>query len=161
MIELLSVILSESLEEICQIGEAEENPWIDDNITSFINTKDVDDFSGTSASLDLRKFPENVIAAIRNGRMLWCQQRKSYLKVSEGVLLDAEYLPELYPSDILSELFNENYGWVLTTLKMRHKNDAKIATDFAQIRKTEIVTFDKVIQNPLTMGQNSGILAQN
>ena len=60
MIELLSVILSESLEEICQIGEAEENPWIDDNITSFINTQDVDDFSGTSASLDLRKFPENV-----------------------------------------------------------------------------------------------------
>lgn len=159
MIELLSVILSESLEEICQIGEAEENPWIDDNITSFINTQDVDDFSGTSASLDLRKFPENVIAAIRNGRMLWCQQRKSYLKVSEGVLLDAEYLPELYPSDILSELFNENYGWVLTTLKMRHKNDAKIAKELGLERMTNQRILSKITGSFLANRDESWLLS--
>mgnify|MGYP001081593546 FL=1 len=159
MIELLSVILSESLEEICQMGEAEENPWIDDNITSFINTQDVIDLFGTSASIDLRKLSESVIAAIRKGRMLWCQQRKSYLNVSEGVLLDAEYLPELYPSEILSELFDENYGWVLTTLKMRHKNDAKIAKELGLERMTNQRILSKITNSFLANREESWLLS--
>lgn len=159
MIELLSVILSESLEKICQIGEAEENPWIDDNITSFINTQDVIDLFGTSASLDLRKLSESVIAAIRKGRMLWCQQRKSYLNVSEGVLLDAEYLPELYPSEILSELFDENYGWVLTALKTRHKNDAKIAKELGLERMTNQRILSKITGSFLANRDESWLLS--
>lgn len=91
--------------------------------------------------------------------MLWCQQRKSYLKVSEGVLLDAEYLPELYPSDILSELFNENYGWVLTTLKMRHKNDAKIAKELGLERMTNQRILSKITGSFLANRDESWLLS--
>lgn len=155
MVKLLASLLSDSLKEICKIGEREGGAWIDDNIIDFIpNPDDISD-QNVAASIDIKPIIDGVIDSIKNGKMLWCDQMKKYLDISSSVHPDADYFPELYPSETLSELLGRECGWVLCDINKRYKEGNRIINTIG----VETITNKKIIdcisgeylsQRPLT-----------
>lgn len=141
MVKLLASLLSDSLKEICEIGEREGDAWIDDNIIDFIPNPDDIFNQNVAASIDIKPIIEGVIDSIKNGKMLWCDQLKKYLDISSSVHPDADYFPELYPSETLSELLGRECGWVLCDINKRYKEGNRIINTIG----VETITNKKII----------------
>lgn len=126
MVKLLASLLSDSLKEICEIGEKEGNAWINDNIVDFM--PDLCGISNQTAAdgIDITPIVKEVIKSIKDGKMLWCNQLKKYLDISSAVNPDADYFPGLYPSETLHELLGRKCGWVLCDINKRYKEDKRI-----------------------------------
>ena len=155
MVKLLALLLSDSLKEICEIGEKEGYAWINDNIIDFM--PDLCGISNQTAAdgIDITPIVKEVIKSIKDGKMLWCDQMKKYLDISSSVHPDADYFPELYPSETLSELLGRECGWVLCDINKRYKEGNRIIN----IIGVETITNKKIIdcisgeylsQRPLT-----------
>lgn len=127
MVQLLGGLLASSLNEICFMGESEKEPWIDNNIIDFLPEVSNVHKEFTTGSLDLTPIVEAIQTAIRNGQMLWCEQRCEYLSTSDGYIPDGNYLPEIYPAPLLSNIMEQSCGWVLTSLDGKTRKDAEMA----------------------------------
>ncbi len=126
MVILLASLLSDSLKEICEIGEKEGSAWINDNIIDFIPNLYDNSSQNAAATLDISPIVVEVINSIKNGKMLWCNQLKKYLNIASAVNPDTDYFPELYPSETLHELLGRECGWVLCDINKRYKEDKLI-----------------------------------
>ncbi|WP_289191861.1 DEAD/DEAH box helicase family protein [Bacteroides acidifaciens] len=126
MVKLLASLLSDSLKEICEIGEKEGCAWINDNIIDFMPDLCSISSQNAVAGIDITPIVEEVIKSIKNGKMLWCNQLKKYLDITSAVNPDADYFPELYPSGTLYDLLGRECGWVLCDINKRYKDDKRI-----------------------------------
>ena len=124
MIDLLGELLAVSLMELCHEGERLNKVWIDENILSFITIiKGI--FSSTSDEINLNPIVESVKQKIKTDRLLWCKDKHSYLSNYEACIPVADYLPDVYSSDILSQLRGKPSGWIFRSWDM--KSDANKA----------------------------------
>lgn len=142
MITMLASLLARSLQEICKIGEQNNTPWIDDNILRFIPQNGRFQYEGTAAALNLQPLTESVVHSIRSGKMLWCEQLGRYLDNRSGYIPDNSYLSDIYPSRLLSQILNEDCGWVLPSLTAEIKKDGETA----KLLEVERVTPEKILR---------------
>lgn len=144
MISELAVLLSESIEEICERGQSLHTPWIKDNIIDFIPVISDKSSVSTTASIDLSPIRDAILESIHNDRLLWCEQFEEYLSPQESCVADNSYLAEIYPSEILEGLLGERRGWVLPSLigDLKRQNGGKLIKELG----VERITPDKLLR---------------
>lgn len=124
MIDELASLLAASLQEICRLGEEAHKPWISDNLTEFLPPADDATPDPTDDAINLAPLTQRVLEAVREGAMLWCADLERYLPTASAFVADNGYLAEVYPSRLLSHIYNKECGWVLPSLTAEIKRGA-------------------------------------
>lgn len=124
MIDELASLLAASLQEICRLGEEAHKPWISDNLTEFLPPADDATPDPTDDAINLAPLTQRVLEAVREGAMLWCADLERYLPTASAFVADNGYLAEVYPSHLLSHIYNKECGWVLPSLTAEIKRGA-------------------------------------
>ena len=120
LINDLGDLLVSSLKEICEIGQALQTPWINENILNFI-PKDNTSGNENKTSIDISPLFEKIDIAMKSIPMLWCEDFKEYLIRDEARTVENRYLPQIYSSEMISKIFGGKCGWVLTSLYSKFK----------------------------------------
>lgn len=113
-IELLSQLLRASLIAVCEQGEKDKKAYINDNLSDFVYLNYLNDWFISGNEINLNPLYEAIVESIKEDRVLWCNQLEKYLNSDHGFIPDNEKLDKIYPSPLLSEIFSDERGWVMT-----------------------------------------------
>lgn len=140
MIEELGDLLVSALKDICEEGQSKQTPWINENIIDFLPKNSGQ--SDNKNSIDISSITQKVDDAMTSIPMLWCEDYKRYLLKSEARIVENKYLPQVYSSEMISEIFDVKCGWVLTSLYSTFKDDNYLRKNIG----IEVLTPEKILR---------------